>query len=79
MHKLELRFMYVMPTVLPELKYTENTSNLKGNECKLERICSVDLGINTDATCSIIRHDGTVTAREFINHAGEKDHMYRLL
>lgn len=79
MHKLELRFMYVMPTVLPTLKYTETTSNLKSNECKLERICSVDLGINTDATCSIIRCDGTVTARTFINHAGEKDHMYRLL
>ena len=42
-------------------------------------ICAVDLGVNTDAVCSILRRDGTVMARAFINSPIEKDHMYRFL
>lgn len=45
---------------------------------KLETI-GVDLGINTDAVCSIIQKDGTVTEQRFINHPVEKDRMYGLL
>lgn len=41
--------------------------------------CSVDLGINTSATCSIITSDGTVVARSFINQASEKDRLNSLL
>jgi transposase, IS605 orfB family len=41
--------------------------------------CSVDLGINTSATCSIITSDGTVVARLFINQASEKDRLNSLL
>ena len=41
--------------------------------------CSVDLGINTSATCSIITSDGTVLARLFINQANEKDRLNSLL
>lgn len=41
--------------------------------------CSVDLGINTSATCSIITSDGTVMARSFINQASEKDRLNSLL
>ena len=41
--------------------------------------CSVDLGINTSATCSIMTSDGTVIARSFINQASEKDRLNSLL
>ncbi len=36
-------------------------------------VCSVDLGINNGATCSIVGHDGTVKARKFINRARDID------
>lgn len=42
-------------------------------------ICSVDLGINHDAVCTVMRKDGTVIGREFINHPIEKDHLYRII
>lgn len=38
-----------------------------------ERICAVDLGINTTATASIVEPDGTVTARLFISCAADID------
>ena len=44
-----------------------------------QRICAVDLGINTDAVCSIMSADGTVAARRFISFAAEKDHLYHVL
>lgn len=42
-------------------------------------ICAVDLGINNNATCSIMQSDGTVVGRKFINLATEKDHLYKAL
>lgn len=36
-------------------------------------VCSVDIGINTSATCSIVSKDGTVKARAFINPARDID------
>ena len=42
-------------------------------------ICSVDLGINTDAVCSIMRADGTILGRKFINFSSDKDHLYHVL
>ena len=42
------------------------------------RICAVDLGIITDATCSIMDCSGTVYAREFINFAEEKDRIVHM-
>ena len=44
-----------------------------------KRICAVDLGINSDAVCSIMRADGTILARKFINFASEKDHLWHTL
>ena len=41
-------------------------------------ICGVDLGINTDAVCSIMQGDGTVVARKFINFPTEKDRLLRV-
>lgn len=42
-------------------------------------ICAVDLGINNNATCSIMQSDGTVVGRKFVNLATEKDHLYKAL
>lgn len=51
------------------------------NKTKLEeqRILAVDLGINTDATCSVMNIDGAILAREFINFASDKDRLYHTL
>lgn len=42
-------------------------------------ICAVDLGLNNNATCSIMKSDGTVVGRKFINLTTEKDHLYKSL
>ena len=42
-------------------------------------ICAVDLGLNNNATCSIMQSNGTVVGRKFINLATEKDHLYKAL
>ena len=42
-------------------------------------ICAVDLGLNNNATCSIMQSNGTVVERKFINLATEKDHLYKAL
>lgn len=51
------------------------------NKTKIEeqRILAVDLGINTDATCSVMGIDGTILAREFVNFASAKDQLYHTL
>jgi IS605 OrfB family transposase len=58
--------------------YTEEVTLTK-TPVKEQIICSVDLGINTDAVCTIMRSDGTVLGRRFIDHPSEKDWMYRTL
>ena len=66
-HKYFLRF-----------SYTEEVS-LSKKEVNEQIICSVDLGINTDAVCTIMRADGTVLGRKFINFPSDKDHLYHVL
>lgn len=44
-----------------------------------QRILSVDFGINTDATCSVMLSDGTILARKFINFSSDKDRIYHCL
>jgi IS605 OrfB family transposase len=63
-HKWFLRFAF------------EEDVKLKDNK---DTILAIDLGINTDATCSVMRKDGTVLARKFINFAGEKDQLTHTL
>lgn len=46
---------------------------------KKDTILAVDLGINTDATCSVMKEDGTILARKFINFASDKDYLYHTL
>ena len=66
-HKYFLRFTYTEEVTLTKTPVKEQV------------ICSVDLGINTDAVCTIMRADGTVLGRRFIDHPSEKDRMYRTL
>lgn len=44
-----------------------------------QKILAVDLGINTDATCSVMDMEGAILAREFINFASDKDQLYHTL
>lgn len=65
--KYFLRFAFVEKVELSE------------TEIQDRRICAVDLGLNTDAVCSIMTADGTVLARKFINFPSENDHLYHVL
>lgn len=65
--KYYLRFAFEEKVQLSDIPVTE------------QRICAVDLGLNTDAVCSIMRADGTVLARKFVNFPSEKDHLYTVL
>mgnify|MGYP007011997985 FL=1 len=66
-HKYFLRFSYTEEVTLSKTAVKEQV------------ICSVDLGINTDAVCSIMRADGTILGRKFINFSSDKDHLYHVL
>ncbi len=67
-------------TYFLRFSYTEGATNmLIENSRKEQVICSVDLGINTDAVFSIMRADGTILGRKFINFTSDKDHLYHVL
>ena len=53
--------------------YEENVQLVK--EESIHKICAVDLGLNTDATCTIMGQDGTVYARTFISFSKEHDRL----
>ena len=42
-------------------------------------ICAVDLGLNSDAVCTIMQSDGTILSRKFINFPSDKDHLYTVV
>jgi IS605 OrfB family transposase len=52
---------------------------LNRNSLTEQRVLAVDLGINTDATCSVMNIEGTILARKFINFASDKDLIYHTL
>ena len=66
-HKYFLRFSYTEEVTLSKTPVKEQV------------VCSVDLGINTDAVCTIMQADGTILGRRFINFPSDKDRMYRTL
>ncbi|WP_195657051.1 hypothetical protein [Blautia massiliensis (ex Durand et al. 2017)] len=69
-HRYELRISYEMAgSKFPKFKKDKD----------VETVLGVDLGINTDAVCSVVHKDGTVTGQRFINHPVEKDRMHGLL
>ena len=57
--------------------YEENVQLVK--EDSIDKICAVDLGLGTDATCSIMDKDGTVYARKFISFSEEHDRLHTQL
>lgn len=57
--------------------YEENVPLIA--EDKIEKICAIDLGLNTDATCCIMGADGTVYARKFIHFSEEHDRLHTQL
>ena len=70
---LEKRFgTYYLRFAFEELIFLGNTKITN------QTICSVDLGLNSDAVCTIMTSDGTVHARKFINFPCEKDQLRHL-
>lgn len=69
-HKYELRFTYTKSG-------KEFTRFVKDQD--VDTVIGVDLGVNTDAVCSVVHSDGTVTGEKFINSPVEKDRMDGLL
>ena len=57
----------------------ETEAELPKKENKEYSVCAVDIGINNAAVCSIMKEDGTVTARRFITFTGEEDRFNRIL
>ena len=53
--------------------YEENVPLI--DEENIEKICSIDLGMGTDATCCVMGADGTVYARKFIHFSEEHDRL----
>lgn len=51
----------------------------EGKKIKDRKVMAVDLGINSDAACTVMCGDGTIVAREFINFVSEKAGLYTLL
>ena len=47
--------------------------NLKPEKLEGEKVCAIDIGINTLATASIVTKSGTVTARKFFHPAADID------
>lgn len=57
----------------------EDNQKLNNTPLKNRTILAVDLGINTCATCSVMKYDGTITARKFIDFPVEKDQLNHAL
>ena len=53
--------------------YEEETTLIP--EKSIDKICAIDLGLNTDATCSIMDKNGTVYARHFVSLSEEHDRL----
>ena len=62
------------------IKFTFEIEDLKLQNKELNKriICGVDLGVNNDATISIMNYEGTILGRHFIN-TNNKDLMNHLL
>ena len=56
----------------------QSKTKLSNAKLKEQKICSVDLGINNSAVCSVMDAKGTVLARKFVNQPTEKDRLYTM-
>ncbi len=57
----------------------EETVSLDCTSLTEQRILAVDMGINTDAVCSVMNIDGAILGRKFINFPSDKDHLHHTL
>lgn len=57
----------------------EEQAELSKKPVEEQVICAVDLGINTDAVCTVMKSDGTILGRKFINFPGDKDRIRHTL
>ncbi len=57
----------------------EEHATLSDKPVKQQLICAVDLGVNTDAVCSIMNADGAILGRKFIDFPSDKDHVVHVL
>ena len=48
-------------------------------DINVTKALAIDLGINTDAVCTVMKKNGTVIGHRFIDHPVEKDRLYTLL
>ncbi|WP_105305201.1 IS200/IS605 family accessory protein TnpB-related protein [Anaerolactibacter massiliensis] len=55
------------------------TVELSAKPVSEQKICAVDLGVNTDAVCSVMDSKGTVLAHKFIMRGREKDSLSNAL
>lgn len=55
--------------------------NISLNEININTttVCAVDLGLNTNAVCSIMKKDGTILNRKFINFESDKDQLTHIV
>ena len=67
-HGWSLRFAY---------EYEAERKFIKDKDVSIAM--GVDLGLNTDAVCSVIDIKGTVCGQRFINYPQQKDRLYHLL
>ncbi len=77
----KLNAAFSAPTLAKRNRRFELVFSYKGTVTlpkKTDLVCAVDLGINTDAVCSVMRKDGTVLARKFLNCAKDKDYLRRI-
>ena len=57
----------------------EEKVDLSKTKLENQTILAIDLGINHSAVCSVMKSDGTVIGRYFIDQPVEKDRMHRLV
>ena len=63
-----------------ELRFTRDFNvELSNKDIYKQKVCAVDLGITSDAVCSILNYKGTVLSRKFINCGKEKDSLNNAL
>ncbi len=63
-----------------ELRFTlEEQIELSSTPLQDQKICAVDLGITTDAACSVMDVHGTILARRFIRCGREQDSVHTAL
>ena len=63
-----------------ELRFTiQEEVKLSGKPIYDQKICAVDLGVGTDATCCVMNSHGTILSRKFINSGKETDQVNKAL